>query len=124
MLNSGNDGVIGITLQVNNRARRDRLAEDINSITNNIKYQKENDHRIVLQNLPKRGIAALQIHNKYFIEHTQLVNTITLAEVCVKCTLLVVGGNKNPEHTNVLFKPIQVSQFVTKSQKGLICTWL
>ena len=124
MLNTGNDGVIGITLQVNNRARRDRLAEDINSITNTIKYRKENDQRIVLQKLPKRGIAALQIHNKYFIERTQLVNTITLAEVCVECTLLVVGGNKNPEYTNVLFKPIQVSQFVQNSQKNLICTWL
>ena len=59
MLNTGNDGVIGITLQVNNRARRDTLAEDINSLTNTINCRKENDQRIVLQNLPKRGIAAL-----------------------------------------------------------------
>ena len=124
LLNTGNDSVIGTSLQIDNIATRDRLAEDINSITNTIKYRKENDNRIALQNLPKRGIAALQIHNKYFIERTQLVNTITLAEVCVECTLLVTGGKKNPEYTNVLFKPIQVSQFVQNSQKNLICTWL
>ena len=47
LLNTGNDSVIGTSLQIDNIATRDRLAEDINSITNTIKYHKENDNRIV-----------------------------------------------------------------------------
>ena len=119
------DGIYGkgIEYALKDLEMRESLFNDISRTTNFIKQRPKDCTKIVLPTIPKK-IRALQIHNKFFIQNTEILSQIDVSNVCVECTILNDGGQNNPDYTQLLFCPTQVSKFVTNSASNLICSWL
>ena len=122
VLTKDNLGTIGVSCRLRDKQAREDLASDIHR-TSRVKSRPDPDPRIVLPNLPKR-IKGIQIHKKMFIDNNDNFSTIDITNVCIECTLILDGGIKPVEYNRVLFKPVQIAQFVTQSQSNLVCSWL
>ena len=122
VLTKDNLGTIGVSCRLRDKQAREDLASEIHR-TSRVKSRPDPDPRIVLPNLPKR-IKGIQIHKKMFIDNNDNFSTIDITNVCIECTLILDGGIKPVEYNRVLFKPVQIAQFVTQSQSNLVCSWL
>jgi len=118
----GLDGT-GIACQSKCKSSRDKICNELNRINNFVKTRPDGDCRVILPSMPKT-VRGLQIHNKFYIlfDPNNLNKDIT--NVCVECTIIDQGGMKNPTYTKVLFKPVHVGRFVSRSQSNLVCSWM
>ena len=125
MLTKNDQNEDGVVYGYKSKKLREKLVNEINATNCFIKNRPFEDKRVVLQSWPtKLKVHGLQIHNKYKIITDNDFETNDIANICLECTILVEGGQKDKDYTKVLMKAFLVTSHIITSQNHLISTWL
>ena len=114
----------GIPLAKNNVKVRQQLQSDLYQMnTVAISKRDDNDKRIIMKSFSRAKVPGLIIHKRLLVDNT-LVEPLTPNNLCIECTILLPGGEEDPNFTLVLFLASDVGAYLTRNKMNLVVSLL